>query len=112
METILEKLANSSENDLHDWEDDGRPKVGRQDDLMRTNDRSVRIWRLEDKIKLLELYLIISKNETKIFDLIYRHHGCDSYEDIFRDYDIKFMKDKTRGVEIALEELHDRKVSR
>jgi hypothetical protein len=62
-------------------------------------------WSLEEQKQLLDIYLIISKKETHIFKLIYRYHGCDSWEDIFRDYDIKFLEDKAVGVEIAIEEI-------
>jgi len=62
-------------------------------------------WSLEDKKKLLDIYLIISKNEKHIFDLIYGYHGCDSWEDVFRDYDTNLLDDKTIGVEIAIEEI-------
>ena len=65
-------------------------------------------WSLEDKKKLLDIYLIISKNEKHIFDLIYHYHGCDSWEDIFRDYDTTLLNDKTKGVEIAINEIIDR----
>jgi len=63
----------------------------------------------EEIKQLLELYLLISKNEHHIFDLIYRFHDCDSWEDIFRDYNKNYLKDKVRGVEIALENLNDNK---
>ena len=46
-------------------------------------------WTLEEKKQILEIYFIISKKEDHIFDLIYNYHGCDSWEDIFRDYDSK-----------------------
>jgi hypothetical protein len=62
-------------------------------------------WTLEDKKKLLDIYFIICKKETYIFDLIYKYHGCDSWEDIFRDYNIKYLEDKTIGVEIAIDEI-------
>lgn len=62
-------------------------------------------WNLEDKKQLLNIYLIISKKEAHIFDLIYRNHGCDSYEDIFRDYDQTYLDDKANGVEIAINEI-------
>jgi len=65
-------------------------------------------WSLENKKKLLDIYLIISKNEKHIFDLIYHYHGCDSWEDIFRDYDTTLLNDKTKGVEIAINEIVDR----
>ena len=54
---------------------------------------------------MLDIYLIICKKETHIFELIYQYHECDSCEDIFRDYDIKILEDKTVGVEIAIEEI-------
>ena len=60
-------------------------------------------WSLEEQKQLLDIYLIISKKETHIFKLIYSYHGCDGWEDIFRDYDIKILEDKAVGVEIAIE---------
>jgi hypothetical protein len=65
-------------------------------------------WSLEEKKKLLEIYAILCKKETCIFDLIYRYHGCDSWEDIFRDYDTTYLQDKTKGVEIAIREIQER----
>jgi hypothetical protein len=62
-------------------------------------------WSLEEKKKLLNIYFIISKKETHIFDLIYRYHLCDSWEDIFRDYNIKYLEEKADGVEIAIERI-------
>lgn len=62
-------------------------------------------WTLEEKKNLLDIYFIISKKEAHIFDLIYNYHGCDGWEDIFRDYDGKYLEDKTVGVEIAINEI-------
>ena len=62
-------------------------------------------WTLEEKKKILDIYFIISKKETHIFNLIYNYHGCDSWEDIFRHYDSKYLEDKTTGVEIAINEI-------
>lgn len=62
-------------------------------------------WTLEEKKKILDIYFIISKKETHIFNLIYNYHGCDSWEDIFRDYDSRYLEDKTTGVEIAINEI-------
>ena len=59
-------------------------------------------WSLEEQKQLLDIYFIISKKEASIFELIYKYHGCDSWEDIFRDYDVKDLKDKAIGVEIAI----------
>lgn len=69
------------------------------------DDNSWKNWSLEEKKKLLDIYFIISQKETHIFDLIYYYHGCDSWEDIFRDYDSKYLEDKTIGVEIAINEI-------
>ena len=65
-------------------------------------------WTLEEMKQLLEIYLILSKKETHIFKLIYKYHGCDSWEDIFRDYDKTYLQDKVRGVEIAINEIKER----
>ncbi len=50
---------------------------------------------------------VISKYEHHIFDLIYRFHDCDSWQDIFRDYNANYFKDKVRGIEIALANLNN-----
>jgi len=60
-------------------------------------------WSLEEKKQLLDIYFIISQKETNIFNLIWEYHGCDSWEDIFRDYNERYLEDKTVGVEIALD---------
>ena len=81
MENIIDKLTKIEDN--NSWEN----------------------WTLEEKKKLLDIYFIICKKETHIFDLIYNYHGCDSWEDIFRDYDSMYLEDKTIGVEIAINEI-------
>jgi hypothetical protein len=76
------------------------------DKLTKIEDKtSWKNWSLEEKKELLDIYFIISKKETHIFDLIYDHHGCDSWEDIFRDYNSRYLEDKTIGVEIAIDEI-------
>lgn len=76
------------------------------DKLTKIEDKtSWKNWSLEEKKNLLDIYFIISKKETHIFDLIYNYHGCDSWEDIFRDYDSKYLEDKIIGVEIAINEI-------
>ena len=60
-------------------------------------------WSLEEQKQLLDIYFIISKKEAHIFKLIYTYHGGDSWEDIFRDYDVKYLEDKAVGVEIAIQ---------
>jgi len=70
---------------------------------IKDNKKGLDTWSLEEQKQLLDIYLIISKKETQIFKLIYKYHGCDSWEDIFRDYDVKYLVDKAVGVEIAIE---------
>ncbi len=67
-------------------------------------------WTDEEKQKLLNIYLIISKKENHIFDLIYRCHGCDSWEDIFRDYNTDYLNDKAGGVQVAIDQLVENKL--
>jgi len=52
------------------------------------------------------MYLIISKKELHIFNLIWNNHGCDSWEDIFRDYNINYLEEKTNGVQVAIENIN------
>ena len=76
------------------------------DKLIKIKDnKSWENWTLEEKKQILDIYFIISKKETHIFDLIYNYHGCDSWEDMFRDYDSKYLEDKIIGVEIAINEI-------
>jgi hypothetical protein len=65
-------------------------------------------WSLREKKQMLEFYLMICKKENHLFDLVYRFHECDSWEDIFRDYDMGYLEDKIRGVEIAIENIEER----
>ncbi len=74
-------------------------------DKMENTKLAWKDWSFEEKKKLLDIYLIISKKEAQIFNLIYNYHGCDSYEDIFRDFDSSYLEDKSTGVEIAINEL-------
>jgi len=70
---------------------------------IKDNKNNFNDWSLEEQKQLLDIYFIISKKESHIFKLIYKYHGCDSWEDIFRDYDVKYLEDKAVGVEIAIE---------
>jgi len=72
---------------------------------IKNNKKDFDSWSLEEQKQLLDIYFIISKKEASIFKLIYNYHGCDSWEDIFRDYDIKYLEDKAVGVEIAINEI-------
>jgi len=69
------------------------------------DNNSLNNWTLEEKKKLLDIYFIISKKEAHIFNLIYNYHGCDSWEDIFRDFDSQYLENKQIGVEIAIDEI-------
>lgn len=69
-------------------------------------ERTWKNWSLEEKKKLLDIYFLICKNETHIFDLVYSYQGCDSWEDIFRDYDERYLEEKLTGVEMAINEIN------
>jgi uncharacterized protein YfkK (UPF0435 family) len=60
-------------------------------------------WNLDEQLKLLNIYLMICKKETFIFDLISQNHNTNLWEDIFRDYDESYLDDKISGVEIAID---------
>ena len=64
-------------------------------------------WSLEEIKTLLEIYHVFVKKECDIFDLIYHHHGCDTYEDIFRDYDEQLIIDKALGVQEAIVNINE-----
>lgn len=64
-------------------------------------------WNVREKKQLLDIYLQLCKKESQIFDLIYSYHGCDSWEDIFRDYDMEYCKDKISGIEVAIERMNE-----
>jgi hypothetical protein len=74
-------------------------------DKINDNKNPFNSWSLDEIKQLLDIYFIISKKETHIFKLIYSYHGCDSWEDIFRDYNINYLESKTNGVEVAIKEV-------
>lgn len=76
-------------------------------DKMQSDENAWDNWSLKEKHELLNIYYIISQKETAIFNLIYSKHGCDSWEDIFRDFDTLYLKDKAVGVKIAINEINE-----
>lgn len=64
-------------------------------------------WTLEEKKKLLEIYFIICQKEGQILDLVYDYQGVDSWEDIFRDYDLRYLEEKAEGVKMAINEINN-----
>ena len=72
---------------------------------LQSNNSSWSDWDLKEIKKLLQMYLIICKNEAAICDLIYGYHGCDSWEDIFRDFNPAYCDDKASGVQVAIEQV-------
>lgn len=59
-------------------------------------------WTREERYTMLKLYYLITKHEASLNDLVYKYIACDSWEDIFRNYDDQLLQDKARGVKIAL----------
>jgi hypothetical protein len=79
--------------------------IEKLDEIDEIDDKN---WTLEEKLELLQIYSIISSKEHYIFDLIYKHHSCDSWEDIFRDYNVQDLYDKSRGVKIAIKDIENK----
>jgi len=96
---IIEKLSNYNEEEKLKETVYIRSRYKKQNEFWNN-------WSLLEKKKVLELYFLISKKEAYIFDLIYNYHGCDSWEHIFRDYNINKLEEKTNGVEIGLETIN------
>ena len=67
------------------------------------NKRSFKDWTLVEIKQLLDIYLLFSKKEPHLFKLIYSYHECDSWEDIFRDYDMQQIEDKVSGIQVAIQ---------
>ena len=86
METIIEKLKHIKDENPNPWKG----------------------WSLKEKKQVLEIYYLFSKKEAQIYDLIYSYHGCDSWEDIFRDYSRSLLRDKAEGVEITIEAIDEK----
>jgi hypothetical protein len=78
------------------------------DKLDKIDTNGFKNWSLNEIKQLLDIYFIISKKENHIFNLIYSYHGCDSWEDIFRDYNIKYFEIKAEGVEISINEVMEK----
>ena len=60
----------------------------------------------DEQLELLKKELNKIEHEIKISQLIYSYHGCDSYEDLFRD-NIPLLKEKYDGILYAIEELQN-----
>ncbi len=75
-----------------------------KNNLDKNSDKNIwQDWSPAEIVKLLEIYLVICKNEEYLYQLVYSLHGSDSYEDIFRDYDYRLLEDKAQGIEEALD---------
>ena len=98
-DNIIEKLSNNNEQEKLKETVYIRSRYKNQNEFWSN-------WSLLEKKKVLELYFLISKKESYIFDLIYNYHGCDSWEHIFRDYNINKLEEKTDGVDIALQTIN------
>ncbi len=61
---------------------------------------------IQEKKDILELYYLVCKKESFLLDLVYKYHECDSWEDIFRDYDSTLLEEKAEGVKIAIDNIN------
>lgn len=82
-------------------------KLQRLNDSSAHSEEPIKEWSIYEKKKLLEIYSLFSRNEHKIFDLIYRYHGCYSWEDTFREYSDIDFDFKTRGIGIAIDGINE-----
>ena len=57
----------------------------------------------ENTLGILSDELIRVENEIEVSQLIYSLHGCDSWEDMFRD-NVPELEEKCRGIQIAIDE--------
>ena len=57
----------------------------------------------ENTLGILSEELIRVENEIEVSQLIYSLHGCDSWEDMFRD-NVPELEEKCRGIQIAIDE--------
>ena len=60
----------------------------------------------EDQRRLLEDEYIAVQHEIQISQLVNACHNCDDWDDIFKD-NIPRLKEKCRGIRLALEALYD-----
>jgi hypothetical protein len=71
------------------------------------NDTNWENWSQNEMIMLLKIYHSFCKKEARIYDLIYKYHDCDTWEDIFRDYNESVLEDKSYGVEVAIRRIEN-----
>lgn len=57
----------------------------------------------EQELFTLRKFLFKVNNEINTSELVYSYHGCDSWEDIFRD-NVPELEEKARGIQIAIDE--------
>jgi len=75
--------------------------VKKLENLNETEDFSLN-WSEKEKLQILKIYKIFCDKEKELYDLVWENHGCDSWEDIFRDYDEDLLREKAWGVEVAI----------
>jgi hypothetical protein len=57
----------------------------------------------EQELFTFRNFLFKVNNEINTSELVYSYHGCDSWEDIFRD-NVPELEEKARGIQIAIDE--------
>ena len=69
---------------------------------MSNYDKGYHVLTHEEQIELLKKELSKIEHEINISKLIYSFHGCDSYEDLFRD-NVPRLIEKMEGIQIAID---------
>ena len=69
---------------------------------MNNDENPYNLLSVEKQLELLKKELEKVKHEINISKLIYSNHGCDSYEDLFRD-NVPRLIEKMEGIQIAID---------
>jgi hypothetical protein len=70
------------------------------------SEKDYKLLNYMQKLKLLNQELSKVKHEINISKLIYSCHGCDTFEDLFRD-NIPILEIKVEGILYAIKSLED-----
>ena len=61
----------------------------------------------ETTLKILEDEMVRVQNEIEVNELIYSLHGCDSWQDMFKD-NVPELEERCRGIQVAIDEIKQR----
>ena len=68
--------------------------------------KTYRLLNVDEQIALMKKEIDKIEHEIAICELVYRCHGEDTYEDLFRD-NIPLLKEKIKGILYAIKNLEN-----